>query len=66
MEEDPTFTVQPNVGDRSNHYIRSWRVHLDVIASRLKNKFGVNAVFTEPKVPYRETIRKSIKSRGKA
>ncbi|MGI6189722.1 MAG: elongation factor G [Clostridiales bacterium] len=65
MEEDPTFTVQPNVETGQTIISGVGEVHLDVIASRLKNKFGVNAVFTEPKVPYRETIRKSIKAEGR-
>ncbi|NLX69730.1 MAG: elongation factor G [Clostridiales bacterium] len=65
MEEDPTFTVEPNVETGQTIISGIGEVHLDVIASRLKNKFGVNAVFSEPKVPYRETIRKSIKAEGR-
>ena len=40
-------------------------MQLDIIASKLKSKFGVGVVFKEPKVAYRETIRKSIKAEGK-
>ncbi len=36
-----------------------------MLCRRLKNKFGVEAELSEPKVPYRETIRKSVKAEGK-
>ena len=39
--------------------------HIDVIVSKLKNKFGVDISFEKPKVPYRETIRKKVKVEGK-
>ena len=39
--------------------------HLDVIVSKLKAKFGVSVDLFEPKVPYRETIRKKVKVEGK-
>lgn len=38
---------------------------MDVIASRLKSRFGVGAIYKDPKVAYRETIRKSIKAEGR-
>jgi elongation factor G len=34
-------------------------VHLDVLAERLRNKYGVEVHYKVPKVPYRETVRKS-------
>ncbi len=40
-------------------------LHLEVLCRRLKNKFGVEADLTEPRIPYRETIRKSVKAEGK-
>lgn len=39
--------------------------HLDVIASKLKSKFGVEVELEVPKVPYRETIRKKVKVQGR-
>lgn len=40
-------------------------MQLDVLVSKLKNKYKVQAELQEPKVPYRETIRKKVKAQGK-
>lgn len=64
-EEDPTISY---VYDTSTgEYVLSamGEVHIDVIASRLKSKFGAEVVLQKPKVAYRETIRKSTKIQGK-
>lgn len=34
-------------------------IHLDVLAERLKNRYGVEVMYRIPKVPYRETIKKT-------
>ena len=39
--------------------------HLDVLVSKMKAKFGVDIVMENPRVPYRETIRKKVKVQGK-
>ena len=39
--------------------------HLDVIVSKLKNKFGVEVTLEKPRVAYRETIRKKVKVQGR-
>lgn len=38
--------------------------HLQVM-EKLKRKFGVNVELIPPKIPYKETIKKSVKSEGK-
>ena len=40
-------------------------MHLDVVRNKLASKFGANAILQEPKVPYRETIRKVVKVQGR-
>ncbi|MGB4388744.1 MAG: elongation factor G [Caldicoprobacterales bacterium] len=64
-EEDPTFTVEKNT--ETNQMIISGvgEMHLEIIAKRLENKFAAKAVFKDPKVAYRETIRKSIQAEGR-
>lgn len=39
--------------------------HIDVIVSKLKSKYKVEVDMTEPKVPYRETIRGTVTVEGK-
>lgn len=65
MEEDPTFKVEQRKDIRQTLISGIGEMQLDIIASKLKSKFGVGVVFKEPKVAYRETIRKSIKAEGK-
>ena len=38
--------------------------HLEVALAKLKNKFGVEITLENPRVPYRESIRKSCKAPG--
>ena len=38
---------------------------IEILCRKLKNKEGVEAKLTEPKVPYRETIRKTVEQQGK-
>lgn len=40
-------------------------VHLDVIAARLRDKFGVNITLGQPHVAYRETLAKKVKAQGR-
>ena len=35
-------------------------IHIDVLCSKLKSKFGVEVELSNPKVAYRETIRKKV------
>ncbi|MEG1993618.1 MAG: elongation factor G, partial [Oscillospiraceae bacterium] len=39
--------------------------HLDIIITKLKNKFGAEVTLVKPRVPYRETIRSKVKVEGK-
>lgn len=64
-DEDKTFRVDNNVETHQQVIRGLGEQHIDVIVSKLKNKFGVEVTLTEPKVPYRETIRKKVKVEGK-
>ncbi len=41
------------------------KVHLEVVGSRIKRKFGVEMALSLPKVPYMETIRGTARVQGK-
>lgn len=64
-EEDLTFKFYNNAETHQQIISGLGETHIDVIVSKLKNKFGTMVVLTEPKVPYRETIRKKVKVEGK-
>ena len=64
MDEDKTFAFEINKETRQQLLKGLGDQHIDVIVSKLKNKFGVDISFEKPKVPYRETIRKKVKVEG--
>lgn len=64
-EEDPTIVFETNKETKEMVLSGLGEQHLDVVVSKLKNKFNVEVVLDAPKVAYRETIRKSVKVQGK-
>ncbi|MEE0945768.1 MAG: elongation factor G [Acutalibacteraceae bacterium] len=64
-EEDPTISFGFKTDTLESVLSAMGEVHIDVIASRLKAKFGADVVLKTPKVAYRETIKKSAKVQGK-
>ena len=40
-------------------------MHLDVVKNKLATKFGANAEMQDPRIPYRETIKKTVKAQGR-
>lgn len=64
-EEDPTFTIEHNAETGQMLISGIGEMHLEVLGGRLKNKFGVTAAFKEPRVAFRETIRKPLRVEGK-
>ena len=65
MEEDHTITYENNVETKQQIVTGLGEQHLDVLVSKMKAKFGVDIVMENPRVPYRETIRKKVKVQGK-
>ena len=65
MEEDPaiTFTVDPETKQQVIAGLGTQ--HLEVAVAKLKSKFGVEITLEAPRVPYRESIRKSCKAQGR-
>ncbi len=65
MEEDPTFTLTNNTETKQTLINGQGEQHIDVITSKLKNKYGTNVILEEPIVPYRETIKGKATVEGK-
>ena len=64
-EEDPTFVIHNNTETHEQIISGIGEQQLDVVLSKLKLRYGVEAVLKEPIVPYRETIRKKVRAEGK-
>ncbi len=65
MEEDPTISVVMNNETHEQILSALGEQHIDVIISRLKSKFGADVELKQPKIAYRETIKKSVKVQGR-
>ena len=65
IEEDPTLAYENNAETHQQLISGLGEQHLDVLVSKLKNKFGVSVSLEVPRVAYRETIRKKVKVQGK-
>jgi elongation factor G len=64
-EEDMTFRFTNNVETRQLVVSGLGDIHLDVLCSKLKDKFGVEVVLSTARVAYREKIRKKVQVRGR-
>ncbi|MGI6030679.1 MAG: elongation factor G [Eubacteriales bacterium] len=64
-EEDPTISFSMDPETKELIVSGQGDIHIDVITSKLKSKFGVEVTLSAPKVAYRETIRGKAKVEGK-
>jgi elongation factor G len=64
-DEDQSFAVTKD--PETNEMLLSGvgETQLDIICRKLKNKFGSEAVLKEPRIAYRETIKKQVEAEGK-
>ncbi len=65
MDEDISFTVTKNAETGEMLLSGIGETHLNILCKKLKNKFGCEAVLKEPRIAYRETIRKTAEAEGK-
>lgn len=65
IEEDSTFKLEKNAVTGDVLVSGLGESQLQIICARLKNKFGVEAKLSDPKIAYRETIRKVAEAEGK-
>jgi elongation factor G len=64
-EEDYTFSVEKRAETGELILSGQGEIHLEIIAKRLKARYGLDVILSEPKIPYRETIRKVAEAEGK-
>ena len=64
-EEDKTLSFVNNHETHQMVVSGLGEQHLDVVVSKLKNKYGIEVVLDQPKVAYRETIRKKVQVQGR-
>lgn len=65
LEEDATFKLEKNVETNEMLLSGLGEMQLDILCKKVKNKFNAEAVLKEPKISYRETIRKKVEAEGK-
>ncbi len=64
-DEDLTFNWVNNAETRQLVVSGTGDMQMDVLLSKLKSRFGVDAELSVPRVPYREKIRKKVEVQGR-
>jgi elongation factor G len=65
IEEDPTISFGR---DERTHEVLiggQGQLHVEIVVSKLKKKYGVDVILHPPKVPYRETITRPADAHGR-
>jgi elongation factor G len=64
-DEDPTFKVHTDEESGQTIISGMGELHLEILVDRMKREYKVEANVGEPKVAFRETIRKKAEAEGK-
>lgn len=64
-EEDPALILKKVKETRETIINGIGEVQLEILAEKIKRKFSAEMELRQPKIAYRETIRKSVKAEGK-
>ena len=64
-EEDYTFSIEKNAATGEMIIGGQGDIQLEVLAKKVKARYGVDMKLSEPKIAYRETIRGSAEAEGK-
>ena len=65
LEEDRSLKYVNNSETKQLTISGLGDIHLDIVVSKLKNRFGANVELMKPKIAYRETIKKKVDVEGK-
>ncbi|TMQ50906.1 MAG: elongation factor G [Candidatus Eisenbacteria bacterium] len=64
-EEDPTLHVHVDSSLHQTLLQATGDLQVDVIVEKLQRRFGVHVELAKPRIPYRETIRRSVSKQGR-
>lgn len=65
LDEDPTIKVEKDSVTHELLLSGLGDLHLEVITSKLQKKFGIEVELKDPKIPFKETIKGTVKVEGK-
>lgn len=65
QEEDPSLHFRQNADLQEMSLAGQGEIHLKVAAERLASKYGLKITTHQPKIPYKETIRKPARQHGR-
>jgi elongation factor G len=65
IEEDPAIRFQRDEMTKEFLISGQGQLHVEIVVGKLHKKYGVDVVLHPPKVPYRETITKSVDAHGR-
>ena len=65
VEEDPTIKFGRDEQTKELLISGQGQLHVEIVVSKLKKKYGVDVILHPPKVPYRETITRAADAHGR-
>ena len=64
-EEDYSFSLVKDAETGEMIISGQGETHIELICAKLKSRYGISTVLAQPKIPYRETIKKVANAEGK-
>lgn len=64
-EEDYTFSVEKHPETGELVLSGQGEIHVEILAKKLKSRYGIDVTLSEPRIPYRETIKAVAVAEGK-
>ncbi|NLA91010.1 MAG: elongation factor G, partial [Synergistaceae bacterium] len=65
LEEDPSLTFEKNPETGDSVLSGMGDMHIEIVLSQIKERYGVELDTKTPQVPYRETIKKEAEAQGR-